>query len=394
VVWQVALRYLILIPAVAPLAYYALAAYASWSFFRRNKKLPSNGRNYAPPVSILKPVRGVDREAFENYASMCALDYPEYEILFAVADENDPVVGLIEKLQQQFPACSIRLISGIEQIGSSPKVNSLCRLANEAKYDLLVMNDSDTRVDKSYLWDVVSPFRDPEVGAVTALFRGKTDGSFATDVDAFGVPTYSAASTLFIWKFGKLDFAFGWTMATTKARLNEIGGFEALIDMHSDDFALGNEISKRGHRIELMRNPVWMVFPNESLLDFLRHELRWMIMLKNLRFMGYLGMFFTFGLAWALLVAALVPSPLVVVIYFIAYAVLRFSLSWIVGAWGLNDPTVRKKPWLTFVRDALNLGLYAVSFFSNTVEWHGMLYHLRGPFLEQPRPVHENMGNR
>jgi ceramide glucosyltransferase len=389
-VWQVSARYLILLPALAPLIYYVMAICAGWSYFRRNKKLSEPERSFAPPVSILKPVRGMDREAYENYASMCEIDYPEYEIVFAVAETDDPVIGLIEELRAAYPHRSIRLIAGIEQRGISRKTNSLCRLVKEAKHDLLVINDSDVRVDKRYLWDVVAPLKDPKVGVVTALFRSKTDGGFAAEVDAVGIPTDSSASTLFAWKFGRLDFAFGWTMATTKAHVDEIGGFDALINMHSDDFALGNELAKRGYRIELMRGAVWMIFPNERLRDFLKHELRWLIQLKNLRFRGYVAMSLTFGLAWALLVAALVPSRGIALAYFGAYVVLRFAMAWVIGAWGLGDATVRRKPWLTFVHDALKLMLYVASFFSNTIQWRGMSYHLHGPFLEPARSIPDN----
>jgi ceramide glucosyltransferase len=387
---QIILHYGILLPALAPLIYYAMAIYAGWRFFREKKRLPKFDYSFAPAVSILKPVRGVDREAYENFASMCQIDYPNYEIVFAVAEPDDPVIELIRKLQQEYPDKSIRLIVGIEQLGISRKTNSLRRLAKEAKYDLLVMNDSDVRVEKNYLWDVVGPFRDPKVGVVTALFRSKTDGGFAAEVDAVGVPTDSTANTLLAWKFGKLDFALGWTMAIAKAHLKEIGGFDALINMHSDDFALGNEVAKQGYRIELMREAVWMVFPEETWREFLGHELRWMIQLKNLRLTGYLGMFLTFGLAWSLLLAAIVPSWTVVGAYFAAYLVLRLTVAWVIGVWGLGDPTVRKKPWLTLVRDALNLGLYIVSFFSNRVEWRGVSYRLRGPFLEPVRSTHQN----
>jgi ceramide glucosyltransferase len=389
-VWQTVIRNLVLLPALAPLIYYALAMYAGWSFFRGKKRAPQFGRSLAPPVSILKPVRGIDREAYENFASMCQLDYPEYEIVFAVAETNDPAIALINRIQASFPNRSIRLIAGVEQIGTSRKTNSLCRLVKEAKYELLVMNDSDVRVEKDYLWNVVAPFKDPKVGVVTGLFRSKTDGGFAAELDAVGVPTDSSANTLLAWKFGKLDFALGWTMAITKARLKEIGGFNALINMHSDDFALGNEVAKRGYRIELMREAVWMVFPEESMRKFLAHELRWMIQTKNLRMAGYLGMFLTFGLAWSLLVAAIVPSWTIAAGYFAVYVVLRLSLAWLIGVWGLGDPTLRRRPWLPVVRDMVNLGLYLASFFSNTVEWRGVSYRLRGPFLEPIGSIHQS----
>jgi ceramide glucosyltransferase len=119
-----------------------------------------------PPVSILKPVQGLDREGYQNFASMCELDYPSYEIVVAVSDANDPVIPQIQRLQQEFPKTNIRLIIGVEELGISPKTNNLCRLVNEAKYDLLVINDSDVRVEKDYLRDVVAPFADPKVGVI------------------------------------------------------------------------------------------------------------------------------------------------------------------------------------------------------------------------------------
>lgn len=379
--WMGTLAYLILLPALAPLLYYCAAIYAAFSFFRSRKNSNAIDRSFAPPVSILKPVRGIDCEAYENFASMCRIDYGEYEIVFAVADADDPVIGLIKKLQEEFPYRSIRLITGIEQRGHCRKTNSLCRLVEEAKYDFLVMNDGDVRVDKDYLWNVVEPFRDPKVGAVTGLFRSKSAGGLAADVDAVGVPTDASASTMVVWKFSKLDFAYGWTMAVTKERLQEIGGFEALIDMHSDDFALGHEIAKRGYRVELMREAVCVVFPDETLGEFLIHELRWSVQLKNLRPTGYLSMCLSLGLGWALVVAAIVPSATIVVSYFLAYMVLRLAVAWVIGVWGLGDETVRRRPWLVFLRDAVNLVVYLGSFFSNTVEWRGGSYCLRGPFM-------------
>ncbi len=378
------LRYLILIPALGPLFYYALALFSGWRYLRKLRSLPPLDRSFSPPVSILKPVRGVDREAYENFASMCALDYPLYEIVFAVGETDDPVIPLIERLQSKFPATPIRLVTGVEHLGHSPKMNNLCRLVKEAKFDLLVINDSDVRVENDYLRDAVAPFADPRVGAVTAFFRGITNGGFAANLDAVGVPTDSSASTLVAQKLGHIDFALGWTMAITKERLAEIGGFEAMVNHHSDDFTLGNEVAKKGYRVELMRRAVWMVFPDETLGDFMRHELRWSIMLKNIRPGGYLSLFMTFGFAWMLLVALIVPLWQVAAVYALLYLSLRLTVAWLIGVRIICDPVVRSKPWLVPVRDALNLCVYIASFFSNTVQWRGLPYKVDGASLIPP----------
>jgi ceramide glucosyltransferase len=384
-----ALRFLILLPALGPLIYYCLAIYSGLVYFRHLRKLRPLDRTFAPPVSILKPVRGLDHHAYENFQSFCGLDYPDYEIVFAVADPDDLAIPTIEKLQKEHPKQAIRLLVGVEQLGLTLKTNSLVRLAREAKNELLVINDSDVRVEPDYLRDVVAPFADPGVGCVTAFFRGMTDGGFAADVDAVGVPTDSSASTLVAKTLGSLDFALGWTMATTKTRLAEIGGFESLVNHHSDDFALGNEIFKHGYRIELMRKPVWMVFPRETMRDFFKHELRWSILLKNLRPGGYAAMAMTFGLPWAVLVALIVPSFAAALGYSVAYLALRLTVAWTIAVWGLQDPVVRKRLWLVPVRDALNFCVYVASFFSNTVRWRGVAYRVRGrsfvPLRERPQ---------
>jgi len=220
---------IVLVLAVAPLAYYLLSLYCVVAYFHELRKSPPLSSAYLPPVSILKPVRGVDREAYENFASYCRLDYPEYEIIFAVADPDDPAVPVIERLQANFAACSIRLIKGAERIGTNSKVNSLCRLVQEAKYDLMVMSDSDVRVGADYLKVVAPPFADPQVGVVTGFYRCITAGGFAADLDALGMYLDSAPGALVARRLeGKMQFAFGWTMATTKKQLSEIGGWEAM----------------------------------------------------------------------------------------------------------------------------------------------------------------------
>ena len=367
--------------AAAPLAYYLLSLYCVVGYFHElRKSLPLNSA-YSPPVSILKPVRGVDREAYENFASYCRLDYPEYEVIFAVADPDDPAVPVIERLQTNFPACSIRLIKGAERIGTNSKVNSLCRLVQEAKYELMVMSDSDVRVDADYLKVVVPPFADPQVGAVTGFYRCITAGGVAADLDALGMYLDSAPGALVARRLeGKMQFAFGWTMATTKKHLSEIGGWEAMANYHSDDFELGNRIARRGYHVELMRKPVWMVFPQETIAQYFRHELRWSIGLKNVRPTGYRWLMLTHGLPWALLAAACAARAGwegIAAAHLIAYLVLRLGLAWTTGTWGLGDAGAWKKLWLVPLRDAINFAAWVGGFFSERILWRGIAYRVK-----------------
>ncbi|MBI3483594.1 MAG: glycosyltransferase [Acidobacteria bacterium] len=169
------LRELILILACSPFIYYLLSIFSARRFFSAQRSEAARvcgTHEFVPPASILKPVRGLDLESYENYASFCRLDYPEYEILFCVNDANDPGVPVIEELIRNFPERRISLLIGAERLGSNGKVNKLCRLANEARHDLLVISDSDIRVSPDYLRAVAAPFRDPKVGVVTCMYVG------------------------------------------------------------------------------------------------------------------------------------------------------------------------------------------------------------------------------
>jgi ceramide glucosyltransferase len=376
------LRWIVLIAALGPLVYYALATYCSWDYFRRARKMPPPNPSFVPPASILKPVRGVDREAYENFASFCRLDYPEYEILFAVADASDPVLPVIAKLQRDFPERQIRLLTGVPQLGANRKVNNLCKLVEEAKHDLLVISDSDVRVERNYLREAAAPFVEADVGAVTAFFRGLVEGSAAAELEALVLSTETVPNALVARKMeGKVQFTFGWTMATTKRHVAAIGGFEGIVNYHSDDFELGNRIAAHGFRIELMRETVSMVFPRETMGEYLQHELRWAIGLRNVRPAGYIGLLLTFGLPWAVLAAAIAPSPGIAAAYLLAYLVLRLALTWTVGVWGLGDSVTRRSFWLVPLRDALNFAVWVAGFFSNKIRWRGLEYRVKHELL-------------
>src|SRR5258708_15708506 len=303
-----ALRWIVLIAALAPLAYYLLAIYCAADYFREARRATVPEKDLARPVSVLKPVRGMDEDAYANFACFCNLDYPTYEILFAVADAYDPVLPLLKRLQAEFPARQIRVITDVPQLGANRKLNNLAKLAQQAQYDILVISDSDVRVAKDYLHLVAASFVDPQVGVVTAFFRGVTRGSLGAELEALVLATETVPNALVARKLeGKVQFAFGWTMATTKEHLRSIGGFEEMVKLYSEHFELGNRVAARGLKIALLPVPVEMIFAPESFEQYLLHELRWAIGLKNVRPAGYLGFLFTFGLPWPIVAMVLTP---------------------------------------------------------------------------------------
>jgi ceramide glucosyltransferase len=373
-------RWTILGMALGPLFYYLVGIYSAWRFFRvahRGAGQTPPANNDVRPISVLKPIRGLDLGAYENFASFCRQDYPaEFEILFAVNDPDDPAVPVVQELIADFPERSIRLIVVAERLGPNTKVSNLCRLVREARHDLLVITDSDVRVEPGYLRSVAAMFRDPGVGGVTALYRGRDNLQFVAAMDCVGSSAAFCGAALVARELEGLKFMMGSTMATTKQRLGEIGGFEAMVELHSDDYELGRRIAALGYRIELLPEPVWMAFPSLTLSAYLRHELRWAIGIRNIRPGGHFGMLFTHGLPWAIAAAFVAPSAAIAAAYLGAYFVLRFGMAWAVGIWGLRDPVLRRRIWLLPVRDLLSFFVWLASFAMNRIEWRGSLFTL------------------
>ncbi len=374
-----AIRWAVLALALGPLFYYLIGIYSAWRFFRvahRAARPEFRLGEKFPGVSVLKPLRGLDPGAYENFASFCRQEYPDYEILFAVSDAADPAIPVVRKLIADFPERHIRLIVVDDRLGPNSKVSNLCRLAREARHELLVITDSDVRVEPEYLESVAAMFRDPKVGGVTALYRGNDNLQWVAAMDCVGSSAVFCGAALVARELEGLKFMMGSTMATTKQRLAEIGGFEAMVDLHSDDYELGRRIAERGYRIELLPEPVQMTFPSQTLGAYMRHELRWSIGIRNIRPGGHFGMLFTHGLPWAIAAACVAPSAAIAAAYLGAYFALRFAMAWTVGVWGLRDPVLRRRFWLLPLRDLLSFFVWLASFGLNRIEWRGSAFTL------------------
>jgi ceramide glucosyltransferase len=366
--WRVA----VLLLAAAPLIYYALATLAAVRFFRRERArvLP----DFTPPVSILKPVRGADFGSYENFASFCRQEYPEYEILFAVNDDADPAAPLIRQIITEFPERRIRLLVGAEHLGANRKVNKLGRLAREAQYEVLALSDGDVRVGPQYLREVVAPLADPKIGAVTCFYRGIVENNLSAEIEAVGASSDFFAGVLMAgWTEG-ISFALGASIATTKEWLAKIGGFTAIADALADDYELGHRIAKAGGEVVLSREPVWTMYPAQTLRGFCDHQVRWARTVRLCRPLAYIGLLFTQGLPWMLLAIVVAPPSWIAGAYLSAYILLRFAMAWTVGVWGVGDEVLRRKIWLVPLRDAIHFVVWMASFGSNHIRWDKVEY--------------------
>jgi len=358
---------MLLLAACVPLAYYLFAILAALRFFLRERKKTLG--SYMPPVSILKPVRGVDFASYENYASFCRQDYPEYEILFCVNDLDDPAVPLIRNLMSEYPRRGVRLLAGAPQLGSNRKVNNLALLAREAQHELLVQSDGDVRVGPNYLRELAEPFERAETGVVSCFYRGITEANAWAQIEALGAATdFSAGVLVADWMEG-VTFALGASVATTKTWLGKIGGYEALANVLADDYEIGNRVGKAGGRVMVSREVVSTMYPALAFKKFWEHQLRWARTVRLCRPTSYIGLLFTHGLPWAVVGALASRSNLGALAILVTYLVLRLAVAWTVGVWGLRDETARRKLWLVPLRDALHFAVWVASFFSNRITW-------------------------
>ena len=378
-------RFWPLVLAATPLVYYIAATLAALGFFTRERARQSSA--FAPAASLLKPVRGVDFGSYENFASFCRQEYADYEILFGVGDDADPVVPLIQRLMKDFPQRRIRLFIGAERIGANRKVNMLARLEREAQHDILVLTDGDIRVTRNYLREVVAPFAERRVGAVTSFYRGIAEKNLGAELEAIGAASDFFAGVLMAnWMEG-ITFGLGASIVTTKEWVAKIGGFAAIADMLADDYELGHGIAKADGKIVLSREVVWTMYPAQTARSFWQHQVRWSRTVRLCRPLSFAGLIFTHGLPWALLAALIAPAPWIAAVYLIAYFVLRLTMAWTVGVWGIGDDVVRRKLWLVPLRDAIHFVVWLASFASNRIHWGGEEYTMIEGRLVPPRAL-------
>lgn len=375
-VYQAA-KYAILILAGAPFIYYALSLFSSCRFFLSNSNKVTGDSQYTPPVSVLKPVRGLDPDAYENFASFCQQDYPTYEILFCVGDASDPVVPVIEQLAMDHPAIDIRLLYGSGRDATNDKVAKLARLTQEARYDTLVMNDSDVRAEAGYLRKIVAWLEDPKVGAVTCFYVSIKESSLVQRLQSVGMLSDFYPGILVGWLLDGVKFALGPTIATTRARIEGFGGFEAIENRPGDDLLVGRLIAAQGYEVKLLRYWVSTVADFHSIRDLVLKRLRWMVVMRHMRPWGHIGLLFTLGLPWALIALLFAPSRQVGLAYVGLYLALRLFMTWLIGSWGLKQRFHLRYFLLIPLWDVLAVGIWLRSFTRNTIRWRNHEYYIR-----------------
>jgi ceramide glucosyltransferase len=365
---------------ICSLGFYFVSVLAAASFRRARQKLlhAPPPESHLPPVSILKPLKGVDPNIWENFCSHCEQDYPQFQLIFGVSDPADPAVEVVHKLRAKYPGLAIELVVCDCILGTNIKVSNLAQMLPAAHHEFLLVNDSDIRVAPDYLRNAISPLADDSVGLVTCLYRGVAAPTLGSRLEALGIGTDFIPGVLSARFLEKgLHFGLGSTLAFRRRDLEAIGGIEKLLDYLADDYELGRRIAATGKRIELSAAIVTTFLPAYTMREFFRHQLRWSRTIRDARPWGYAGLVFTFGLPWAFVTLLAARGAGWAWALLAVTLAVRLTAGFVAAVLVLEDHELFRDLVLLPLRDLIAPLVWAAAFLGNRIHWRGDVFNLK-----------------
>jgi ceramide glucosyltransferase len=356
---------------------YGVVAYVATIMRTRSAGFTASAR---PPLTILKPLCGAEPETYECLRSFCDQAYPEFQVIFGVSDSNDPAVAIVNRLQSEFPHRDLCLTIDRRQHGSSRKVSNLINMMPDARHDFLVLSDSDVRVKRDYLANIVAPLLDDGVGIVTCAYRGCPRPGLWSLLGSLFINEWFMPSVRVAALAGSRSFAFGATIAIRRQVLASIGGFLSIANQLADDYRLGELTRRLGLRTVLSDVVVETCVAERSFAQLVRHELRWLRTIRAVRPLGYGFSFVTFGVPVAILGAVLAGGAAATVPMLAITAIARIMLHF-----STREPrTPLFQLAVLPLRDLLSLSLWAWSFVNRHVHWRENRYQVTRDGSVQP----------
>ena len=355
-------------------AFYMLSAWAVRDFFRRSGRAQATAY-FSPPVSVLKPLMGSDPHLYENLLSFIRQDYPAFQTIFGVMDEDDPAKDTVLRLMREFPDADIDLAVSGDCQGSNKKVCNLLGMQEKASHDIIIIADGDMRVGPDYLRQVAADFADPETGVVTCLYRGAYPENMGAGFEALTINTDFLPSVLIAIKMEGLNFALGATMAVRREALESIGGFGALADYLADDYQLGYKAAKAGYKVRLSRCVIDSVQGRDSFPGYFMHQLRWGRTYRVCRPAGYGLSVLTKGTAFSLFFLISSGFSPAGWLLFAANLLLRYAEAFYIES-RLRASGALRYFILLPVKDLVSFFIWALSFVGNRVKWKDRIYRV------------------
>ncbi len=325
-----------------------------------------------PPVTILKPLKGVDRDLYENLATFCRLDYPRFQLLFTLASPDDPALGVLARLRRDFPQCDIEIVVSKNRIGYNPKINNVSNSQPYIKHDVLLFSDSDIRVRRDFLRRMVAPLNDARVGLVTCFYQSTTPRGLWSRLEALSVNAHFLPQAVTAAAFG-MRFAMGAAILVRREPFERSGGFANMANHLADDFILGKSVSELGYRVEIADCVVESVPDVAGPIEHLRHQARWARTIRICNPSGYFASVINHGfslLTLKLLLFGFDPASAILLLnLFAAKALAKYCLSRTLGDKQLSSSAllVPLSEWIAF-------GAWIAGIRSTRVLWRGEVY--------------------
>ena len=378
--------YLLVLASLCAITYLLFANFCIIEL-RKNIKRPHIPSGFTPAVTIFKPICGIEQDMDENLRSFCEQDYPEYQIIFGLHGNDDDAIPVIQKIIEDYPQLDLEMIIDTRLHGSNHKVSNLINMFPAAKHEILVVSDSDMRVQKNYLHDVVAPFANAANGAVTCLYSGRTDDGVPSKLNAMFINEWFLPSVLISDALKDISYCLGATMAVRRKILTDFGGFEALANYLADDYMLGQMVSERGYKVHLSHSIVENLSYEPNYKSLFLHELRWARTLRSAEPLGYMGTFLTdtlivssFTAFFALLFTQHTFLPASILgITITARILLHLQVKSALELNGIGSL------FLIPVRDVMSFIIRIVSYMGNSVEWRNHTFSVDDDGL-----MHEN----
>ncbi|MCG8378687.1 MAG: bacteriohopanetetrol glucosamine biosynthesis glycosyltransferase HpnI [Proteobacteria bacterium] len=355
---------------------YLLFAIFSVELFNLKRRKSNSSIDFQPTVTILKPICGLDPELEENLRSFCQQNYPEYQVIFGIQDKNDPAIPIVKKIINEFKDGDVSYVIDARLYGTNHKISNLINMYPGAKYDYLLIADSDMRVPDDYLANVMAPFADQQLGAVTCLYSGTSKGKLASSLNAMFINEWFFPSVLISRILQPIKFCLGATMVIHRNVLNEIGGFSSLSNYLADDYMLGKMITRLGYKVKMIDYIVENIVEEASIKDLFIHELRWARTLKRVEPLGYALTFLTDTLVIAAVVAPVIYTFTLNIFWSLLplFTVFLLRILLHVRSKQVTNTINGGSIWLIPLRDLLSFIIRIISFAGNSVQWRNNLF--------------------
>jgi ceramide glucosyltransferase len=365
--------------SVTSSVYCGMVLAGAMRFARRKRREERATNEFLPPVSVLKPLHGIEPDLEENLRRFFELDYPQYELLFCARHESDAGLQMARRIAEGYPGIAVRFLTCGEPQFPNAKMWSMAALAEAATHDTLITSDADARVTRDYLRRCVAELAEPGRELASCLYVGRTSGGLAAQLDAVG-KSVEMSGGIFVADMieGGTHFALGVSMILRRESFSKAGGYEELGQYYAEDFVLGQRLAAQGLGVRMANYVVrLMVLPQGFRASFV-DQLRWMRSTRRSRPAGHLGTGLTYaipfgllGLAWGVIAG----HAGIGLLWLLAMCVNRWLLAAVV-LWALEDEQPAKPIFIYPLRDLLGFAVWLASYASDTMQYHGGAYSL------------------